>query len=143
MFGQKPIFKLDDREEVEKIVDFKDNEIIRSQTYLLVEQLIEAVRGKRYDEDNYEVTRCGNGDKLDVTDKPLGDLERKSLLKKLKVGDRVIIRDHTSIKWDTIYSEDNDNAYIVKSLLKNAAYVVKEKKRGRLKKVYLQDFKLI
>uniref|UniRef100_A0A0N5BMZ0 RNA-directed DNA polymerase n=1 Tax=Strongyloides papillosus TaxID=174720 RepID=A0A0N5BMZ0_STREA len=119
MFGQKPILKSDDRKEVEKIADFKDNEIIRSQTYLLVEQLIEAVRGKRYDEDSYEVTRCGNDDKLNVTDKPLGDLEKKSPLKKLKVGDRVIIRDHTSGKWDVIYSGGNDNAYIVKSLLKN------------------------
>uniref|UniRef100_A0A0N5CI68 SH3b domain-containing protein n=1 Tax=Strongyloides papillosus TaxID=174720 RepID=A0A0N5CI68_STREA len=97
----------------------------------------------RYDEDSYEVTRCGNDDKLNVTDKPLGDLEKKSPLKKLKVGDRVIIRNHTSGKWDVIYSGGNDNAYIVKSLLKNAAYVVKEKKRGRPKKVHLQDIKLI
>uniref|UniRef100_A0A0K0G1B5 Uncharacterized protein n=1 Tax=Strongyloides venezuelensis TaxID=75913 RepID=A0A0K0G1B5_STRVS len=68
--------KTDKREEVEKIAEFKNNEIIRSHNYLLVEQLIEALRGKRYDKDNFEATRCGNDDKLNVIDKLPGDLEK-------------------------------------------------------------------
>uniref|UniRef100_A0A0K0FRI0 DUF3850 domain-containing protein n=1 Tax=Strongyloides venezuelensis TaxID=75913 RepID=A0A0K0FRI0_STRVS len=109
MFGQKLILKSDKREEVEKIAGFKDNEIIRSHNYLLVEQLIEALREKRYDKDNFEVTHCSNDDKLNV-------------------GDRVIIREYNSDKWEAIYSRDNEDVYIVNLHLKNAGYVVKKKR---------------